>query len=412
VASILSSGRVALALLALAGAAAITFVAFDRGAPPPAGAGDAISVRQDPSAANLFLGGSELVVAERVEDVPGPYGLGSFDVRVNYNTAAVQAEFQQGPFLGSTGRQTYCQNSSGSGQAVLSCFSSGQTAGPTGDGIIAALIVQPAPGLSIRPAAGNGIEVILDNIAPQLSLKDISNIELAAGFVGDTRILVRALEADVNVDCAVDVIDTQLMAIRLGAETGSSLYSEQYDLEPAATPDGDIDGSDMQVVWGRTGSTCAAPNPSQPPPDKSTPTPSMTSPPTATPTCTDTDGDTLCNAQDADDDSDLCSDAAETGPNPALGGLRNPLSFWDFFDPSRDASVAGSDFFMLLARFGASGNPSINPLSPPAPAPAYHTRFDRGAVVGEDPWDLGPPNASISGTDFFAVLAQFGHSCA
>jgi hypothetical protein len=94
-----------------------------------------------------------------------------------------------------------------------------------------------------------------------------------------------------------------------------------------------------------------------------------------------------------------------------LGGMRNPLSFWDFFDPNRDASVASVDFFMVLARFGATGNPAMGPLTAPPPAPAYHTRFDRSAVVGTDPWDLGPPNGSIAVTDFFAAFAQFGHRC-
>jgi hypothetical protein len=142
-------------------------------------------------------------------------------------------------------------------------------------------------------------------------------------------------------------------------------------------------------------------------------TPTHTSTPTTTPTpaCSDYDGDTVCDAEDDDDDSDLCSDVQESGSNPAQGGMRDAHNFWDFFDPSRDASVSRGDFFLVLARFGATGNVSIDPLSAPPPPPAYHTRFDRGAVVGEDPWDLGPPNGAISGPDFFAMLTQFGHNC-
>jgi hypothetical protein len=400
-----------------AAAVVLLALAVNSEAPPRAAAGGTVTVRQDPSAANLFLGGGELVIAERVENVAGPYGLGSFDVRVDYDDAIVAAAFQLGPFLASTGRTPYCQNSSGAGQAVLSCFTTGEQAGPAGDGILAALIVAPDPELSIRPAAGNGLEVILDNVAPLLSLRDISNLEMQPGFVGDTRVLVRALEADVNADCSVDVVDGQLMAIHLGAVQGQPLYSAHFDLEPAPAPDGDIDGNDMQVVWGRAGSTCAAPNPTQPPPGKSTPTPTQTSPASATPTitptplCTDYDGDTLCDQHDPDDDSDQCSDVAEAGSNPVMGGMRNPYNFWDFFDPTRDAAVSGVDFFSVLGRFGATGNAAIDPLSTPPPAPAYHTRFDRGTVAGSDPWDLGAPNGSISGTDFFAVLVQFGHAC-
>jgi hypothetical protein len=32
--------------------------------------------------------------------------------------------------------------------------------------------------------------------------------------------------------------------------------------------------------------------------------------------------------------------------------------------------------------------------------------------VGADLWDLGPADGAIASTDIFAVLAQFGHSCA
>jgi hypothetical protein len=32
--------------------------------------------------------------------------------------------------------------------------------------------------------------------------------------------------------------------------------------------------------------------------------------------------------------------------------------------------------------------------------------------VGKNPWNVGAPNGSISGTDIFAVLGQFTHTCA
>jgi hypothetical protein len=92
------------------------------------------------------------------------------------------------------------------------------------------------------------------------------------------------------------------------------------------------------------------------------------------------------------------------------------LNFWDFFDTPdssnvRDKSIAGTDFFNVLARFGATGSASIDPLSMPPAAPAYHTAFDRGASSGPNSWNLTAADGSIAGTDFFAVLAQFGHSC-
>jgi Tol biopolymer transport system component len=119
-----------------------------------------------------------------------------------------------------------------------------------------------------------------------------------------------------------------------------------------------------------------------------------------------------------DFDQDGCTDAKEAGPDQTLGGLRSPQNFWDFFDTpnasnARDKSVSGTDFFNILARFGSSGSPSIDPLSPPPSAPAYHTAYDRGpAPGGQNGWRLTAANGAIAGTDFFSVLAQFGHSCA
>jgi hypothetical protein len=75
---------------------------------------------------------------------------------------------------------------------------------------------------------------------------------------------VRILEADLNLDCAVDVTDEQAAAFRYGSTTGSLLYNEWYDLEPALK-DGDVDIKDIQKVLGRQGSTCNEPIPPQPP---------------------------------------------------------------------------------------------------------------------------------------------------
>ena len=125
----------------------------------------------------------------------------------------------------------------------------------------------------------------------------------------------------------------------------------------------------------------------------------------------DTDGDTIPNGSDPDDDNDGCTDEEELGTDPALGGLRQPHRFWDFFDPNRDRSISVLDVLLLLQRFGAVGDPTIDPLSEPPPAPVYHTRFDRGPVVGQHPWDLGPPDGAIALTDVLSLLGQFGHAC-
>jgi hypothetical protein len=119
----------------------------------------------------------------------------------------------------------------------------------------------------------------------------------------------------------------------------------------------------------------------------------------------------------ADLDSDGCSDQRESGPVPELGGLRNHTHFWDFFDTPnasnlRDSAISGLDFFAVLSRFGATGAAGIDPLSAPPAAPAYHTAFDRGLSFGPNVWNVYPADGSITGTDFFTALGQFGHACA
>jgi hypothetical protein len=98
------------------------------------------------------------------------------------------------------------------------------------------------------------------------------------------------------------------------------------------------------------------------------------------------------------------------------GGLRDPLNFWDFYDvptagTARDREVSATDIFAVMSRFNASGNASIDPLSSPPPAPAYHTAFDRGPSSGPNNWNLTAASGSITSSDLFAVLAQFGHNC-
>jgi len=186
--------------------------------------------------------------------------------------------------------------------------------------------------------------------------------------------------------------------------------------------------------------------PPPPPPPTPTPTgtatltPTITSTPTITPTptpvCPDSDGDTLNDCAElswgtdpniADTDGDGCADGEELGGNPSLGGRRSPTNFWDFFDtiepaavPSRDKAVSLSDVFRVATRFGATGDETIDPLSTPPPAPAYHPSYDRSSppsAVEEpdpskrEPWDLRAADGGITVTDVFMIAIQFGHSC-
>ena len=121
-----------------------------------------------------------------------------------------------------------------------------------------------------------------------------------------------------------------------------------------------------------------------------------------------------------DNDNDGCADIQELGSNPRTGGLRDPKNFWDFFDPDLDRTVGFGDFLLLLRHFGAAdygGQASVNRNSDPLTTPdpglgTYHPRFDRGVVVGKNPWNVGPPDGAIAFGDFLTLVSQFGHSCA
>jgi hypothetical protein len=137
-----------------------------------------------------------------------------------------------------------------------------------------------------------------------------------------------------------------------------------------------------------------------------------------TPTCADpkadTDGDTVPDGADTDDDGDGCADVRELGANAQLGGQRNPYYVWDVFDTPdaanvRDGVVNIADISRLISRFGQNGSRFIDPLTAPPAAPAYHTAFDR--TPGPAPWRSELANGSITVSDLSQIIAQFGHSC-
>ena len=126
-----------------------------------------------------------------------------------------------------------------------------------------------------------------------------------------------------------------------------------------------------------------------------------------------------------DDDGDGCSNIRELGPDPTLGGMRDPNYFWDFMDvwtglpAARDQSVTVGDIGAVVARFGAFQDPApsksealAEAVTSPPVAPAYHASFDRGGPIpGQNLWNLQPPDGGISVVDIGSVVAQFGHSC-
>jgi hypothetical protein len=140
----------------------------------------------------------------------------------------------------------------------------------------------------------------------------------------------------------------------------------------------------------------------------------------------DTDGDTILNSDDTDDDNDGCTDVQEGGSSPSLGGERSAHNFWDFFDvpagesPERDKMVNIIDISAVILRFGTVSDPPptkeeafAEAFTPPPDLTSYHAAFDRGGPIpGENLWNLLPPDGSINIIDIAAAVIQFGHTCA
>ncbi|MEX0617105.1 MAG: flexitail domain-containing putative surface protein [Candidatus Woykebacteria bacterium] len=105
---------------------------------------------------------------------------------------------------------------------------------------------------------------------------------------------------------------------------------------------------------------------------------------------------------DLDIDNDGCTNEEELGPNPALGGRRDPINASDFFDtPPRDNTVSAADISRVVARFGTHEG-----------SPGYWPDFDRSAPPpGGDPWDSGPPDGIVAAADIGLIVFQFGHRC-
>ena len=125
-----------------------------------------------------------------------------------------------------------------------------------------------------------------------------------------------------------------------------------------------------------------------------------------------------------DTDQDGCSDLAESGADPRLGGQRDDQYFWDFYDvwthPPGDPSAWERnqvlnifDILAVAMRFG-SGAPGDEQaaLTPPVDNTSYHPAYDRGPVIGANNWNRGPADGSINIVDdILGIAQQFGHDC-
>jgi len=368
---------------------------------------------KNPSSVNLFIGGEPIVVNEEVAGIPGDRGLGEFEFLIVFNPDFVEISIAEGPFLGSMGRTTSCQETRISGtEIVFGCQSSGTQPGPTGSGILAWITVTPSSGLVLRPTTNNGVVALLDDRAARARLVDTSGAPIVPEQVLDAVVIVQALEADLNQDCMVNVIDEQLESVRYPARLGSLLYDPFFDLQPQWT-DGDIDIKDLQFVYGRDGLVCPTPVPLPSP----TPSPTPTVPP-------------------MDSDGDGCTDVEELGGDPTLGGTRDPYNFWDFYDVpvptafnggtlvDRDKAITiANDLLAVLEYAGTSDGGLCNSgpdRVPDTPDDRCYNQDnnsdgeDDGLFYDRRPgamWSDAPNGSIVVIEDILLVLAQGGHSC-
>jgi hypothetical protein len=142
------------------------------------------------------------------------------------------------------------------------------------------------------------------------------------------------------------------------------------------------------------------------------------------------------SAVNPDSDNDGCAEGKERGSNPTLGGQRNPLDKWDFYDvpaptignggsmANKDKAISiGNDVLGVLEYAGTSlgGPPNAGPDGIPGNADDrdYDDDVDDDDVSDGMAYDRsvgvqwsGPPNGAISvGEDVLLVLDQSGHSC-
>jgi hypothetical protein len=99
-------------------------------------------------------------------------------------------------------------------------------------------------------------------------------------------------------------------------------------------------------------------------------------------------------------DGDGCTDAAENLADETVGGDRDYLNPWDFFNPSGDGFNDIGEVLTVVGQYFID-----------FPSPAYTTATDRTATPGGDLWDAGPPNGQQRVDDILGILRQYFHDC-
>ena len=125
------------------------------------------------------------------------------------------------------------------------------------------------------------------------------------------------------------------------------------------------------------------------------------------PTDADTDDNTTLDGSE-DPDGDGCTNGQEAGQDETLGGLRNPLNRWDFYDVAIAGALPGQDGVIDLP------NDILGVIQRhPAGTLGYDVQYDRGPWVGVGSWNetQGPDGVIDLPNDILGVILQFAHHC-
>ncbi len=198
--------------------------------------------------------------------------VGGFEMEVRFDEKLVCVNLEAGAyFTGTAGAVCFIddkdQGLRPEGLARIGCVVKGKPTSVSSSLELARIIVRPQPELYSQIIANQDNGVVAQILNQDCNLADMQGHPIQKIGCDDSELTIRFLEGDVNGDCSVDVADQQLLAFRWGAEVGNQLYNPRFDLEPSGQikGDGDLDIKDVQFVFGRHGSTCAAPHPDQPP---------------------------------------------------------------------------------------------------------------------------------------------------
>ncbi len=199
----------------------------------------------DPSLARGAVGGSDIAVQVRVENVNN---LGGFQFTLTYDPNIVHvSNITVGDFPGSSGRTVSplpVQIDNTAGRATFGAFTYGSAPGASGAGVLADITLAP------QEAGESALALV------NVQVTD-TNAQLIPVTVTGGQVSISQCPAyDLDCDGDVDIIDVMQVATHWRCQQGDACYAPRYDLDG----DGDVDIVDiMQVAahWNcKRGDTC------------------------------------------------------------------------------------------------------------------------------------------------------------